>query len=54
MGPLDAQTTLLDAMLGVAYDNVDISNAISVIESVAQLGYQHLICQVRGVCLFAD
>ena len=50
IGPLDAQNTLLDDMLHMAYDNVDISNAISVIESVAQLVYQHIVCQEKVLC----
>ena len=50
IGPLDAQNTLLDDMLQMTYDNVDISNAISVIESVAQLVYQHIVCQEKVLC----
>ena len=50
IGPLDAQNTLLEDMLHMVYDNVDISNAISVIESVAQLIYQHIVCQEKVLC----
>ena len=50
IGPLDAQNTLLDAMLHMVYDNVDISNAISVIESVTQLVYQHIVYQEKVLC----
>ena len=50
IGPLDAQNTLLDDMLHMAYDNVDISNAISVIESVAQLVFQNIVCQEKVLC----
>ena len=50
IGPLDSQNTLLDDMLHMAYDNVDISNAISVIESVAQLVFQNIVCQEKVLC----
>lgn len=50
LGPLDAQCKLLDHMLEQAYDNIDINNAISVIESLSVLVHQHIICQEKVVC----
>ncbi len=50
MGPLDAQSKLLENMLQMSYESVDISNAISVIESVSQVVYQHIVGQEKVMC----
>lgn len=50
LGPLDAQCKFLDFILDMNYDQVEISNAISVIESISMLVHQHIICQERVLC----
>ncbi|KAK3576772.1 hypothetical protein CHS0354_014586 [Potamilus streckersoni] len=50
VGPLDAQCKFLDFILDMSYDNVDISNAISVIESASVLVHQHILCQEKVQC----
>ena len=50
MGPLDAQCKFLEFILELSYDQVDINNAISVIESVSALVHQHILCQERVTC----
>ena len=50
MGPLDAQCKFLEFILELSYDHVDISNAMSVIESVSTLVHQHILCQERVTC----
>ncbi|XP_013417535.1 baculoviral IAP repeat-containing protein 6 [Lingula anatina] len=49
-GPLDAQCKLLDYVLDQQYDSVDISNAISVIESISVLVHHHILSQERVLC----
>ena len=47
-GPLDAQCRLLDLMVvELTYDSVDVSNAISVIESITALVHQHISLHER-------
>lgn len=50
MGPLDAQCKFLEFILELSYDQVDINNAISVIESVSTLVHHHILCQERVSC----
>ena len=50
MGPLDAQCKFLEFILELSYDQVDINNAISVIESVSTLVHHHILCQERVTC----
>ncbi|XP_064603703.1 baculoviral IAP repeat-containing protein 6-like isoform X3 [Liolophura sinensis] len=50
LGPLDAQCRFLDFVLDLAFDQVEISNAISVIESISCLVHQHILCQERVTC----
>ena len=50
LGPLDAQCKLLDYMVEQSYDSVDVNNALSVIESLSMLVYQHIICQEKVIC----
>ena len=50
LGPLDAQCKFLDSILELSYDQVDINNAISVIESVSSLVNRHILCQERVYC----
>ncbi|XP_067680641.1 baculoviral IAP repeat-containing protein 6-like isoform X2 [Haliotis asinina] len=50
MGPLDAQCKFLEFVLDIQYGQVDINNAISVIQSISSLVHQHIICQERVTC----
>lgn len=50
LGPQDAQCKFLDFILEIGYDQVDISNAISVIEAISFLVHQHILCQERVSC----
>ena len=50
LGPLDAQCRFLEFILELTYDQVDINNAISVIESVSAIVHRHILCQERVVC----
>lgn len=50
LGPLDAQCKFLESILELSYDQVDINNAISVIESVSNLVNRHILCQERVCC----
>ncbi|XP_053375851.1 baculoviral IAP repeat-containing protein 6-like isoform X2 [Mercenaria mercenaria] len=50
LGPLDAQCKFLEFILELTYEQVDINNAISVIESVSILVHRHILCQERVYC----
>ena len=50
LGPLDAQCKFMDVILEISFEQVDISNAISVIESISTLVHQHLMSQERVTC----
>ncbi|XP_076097651.1 dual E2 ubiquitin-conjugating enzyme/E3 ubiquitin-protein ligase BIRC6-like isoform X3 [Mytilus galloprovincialis] len=50
LGPLDAQCKFMDVILEISFEQVDISNAISVIESISTLVDQHLMSQERVTC----
>ncbi|XP_052766452.1 baculoviral IAP repeat-containing protein 6-like isoform X2 [Mya arenaria] len=50
LGPLDAQCMFLEFVLGLSFEQVDINNAISVIESVSILVNRHILCQERVFC----
>ena len=50
LGPLDAQCKFMAFILDNTYENVDISNAISVVESISTLVHQHILCQERVTC----
>ncbi|KAL4237916.1 Baculoviral IAP repeat-containing protein 6 [Mactra antiquata] len=50
LGPLDAQCKFLEFILELAYEQVDVNNAISVIESVSVLVHRHILCQERVYC----
>ncbi|XP_062579414.1 baculoviral IAP repeat-containing protein 6-like [Saccostrea cucullata] len=50
LGPLDAQCKFMDFILDQTYENVDLSNAISVIESISSLVHQHILCQEKVSC----
>ncbi|XP_022332916.2 dual E2 ubiquitin-conjugating enzyme/E3 ubiquitin-protein ligase BIRC6-like isoform X4 [Crassostrea virginica] len=50
LGPLDAQCRFMDFILDQTYENIDISNAISVIESISSLVHQHILCQEKVSC----
>ncbi|CAH1791767.1 unnamed protein product [Owenia fusiformis] len=49
-GPIDAQCKLLEHILEQNFDNVDINNAISVIEAISALVHQHIISQEKVTC----
>ncbi|XP_029637353.1 baculoviral IAP repeat-containing protein 6 isoform X1 [Octopus sinensis] len=49
-GPLDAQCRFLDFVLCLKYEQVDVSNAISVVEAISSLVHQHILCQELVVC----
>ncbi|ESP03095.1 hypothetical protein LOTGIDRAFT_157060, partial [Lottia gigantea] len=50
MGPLDAQCKLTEFALDLSYSQVDISNALSVIQSITSLVHQHIVCQDQVAC----
>lgn len=50
LGPLDAQCKFMDFILDQTYENIDLSNAISVIESISSLVHQHIMCQEKVSC----
>ncbi|KAK6180714.1 hypothetical protein SNE40_008714 [Patella caerulea] len=50
IGPLDAQCKLTEFALDLSYSQVDVSNAISVIQSITCLVHQHIICQDQVAC----
>ena len=54
VGPLDAQCRLLDHILEQNYDQVDISNAISVIQSISMLVHHHILAQEKVSCKSAS
>ncbi|XP_070181060.1 dual E2 ubiquitin-conjugating enzyme/E3 ubiquitin-protein ligase BIRC6-like isoform X3 [Littorina saxatilis] len=49
-GPLDAQCKFVESVSGVAFDTVDLSNAISVVASISSLVHQHIMCQDPIIC----
>ncbi|GAB1609836.1 baculoviral IAP repeat-containing protein 6-like isoform X2 [Argonauta hians] len=49
-GPLDVQCRFLDFVLCLKYEQVDVSNAISVVEAISSLVHQHILSQELVVC----
>lgn len=47
---MDAQCKFMEVILEISFEQVDISNAISVIESISTLVHQHLMTQERVTC----
>ncbi|XP_069118544.1 baculoviral IAP repeat-containing protein 6-like isoform X2 [Argopecten irradians] len=50
LGPLDAQCKFLSFILDMSYENIEVGNALSVIESISSLVHQHILCQERISC----
>ncbi|OWF45700.1 baculoviral IAP repeat-containing protein 6-like isoform X2 [Mizuhopecten yessoensis] len=50
LGPLDAQCKFLSFILDMSYENIEVGNAMGVIESISSLVHQHILCQERISC----